>query len=261
VRKGIATVALVAIAIALATGSFAGAEVIGGGNVAVSFHGQISPKGLPRTRPAPVSLHVAGTVEPVAGARPAGLSEVLISVNRHGVVSTKGLPVCPRNRLLSTTTAQALARCRSSVVGVGHFTAHVDLPEQSPFPSDGKLVAFNSRYRGRPALIAHVFGSSPLPTAQALPMEISRRGTGDFGASLKIEMPNVGDEWGYVTGFELTLSRRYLFHGHERSVLSASCPAPQGFPSASFRAARAVFMLADGSQITRVVSGRCRVAE
>lgn len=259
--KGIATAALVVAASAVFAGPFAGADVIGGGNVKVSFHGQISPKGLPRGRPAPVSLHVAGSVEPIGGARPASLREVLISVNRHGVVSTVGLPVCPRRKLLSTTTSQALAACRDSVVGGGHFSAHVDLPEQSPFPSDGRLVAFNSRYRGHPALVAHVYGNSPLPTAQALPMEISRKPSGEFGASLRIEMPNVGDEWGYVTGFELTLSRRYVYQDRERSVLSASCPAPRGFPSAGFRAARAIFFLADGRSITRVVSGRCRVAE
>jgi hypothetical protein len=260
-RSAIATAALaVAATVLIAVPPRIGAEVVGGGNVKVSFRGSLLPKKLPRLRPAPVSLHVAGSVTPVPGTRPAGLREVLISVNRHGVISTAGLPVCPRRKLLSTTTRQALAACPGAVVGVGHFSAHVDIPEQAPFPSDGELVAFNSRVHGHMALVAHVFGSSPVPTSQALPMTLRRKVDGEFGATLKIEMPNVGDEWGYVTGFELTLSRRYSFHGRRRSVLSASCPAPRGFPSASFRAARAVFELDDGRQLTRVVSARCRVA-
>jgi hypothetical protein len=43
------------------------------------------------------------------------------------------------------------------------------------------------------------------------------------------------------------------------SVISASCPAPADIDEAPFKAARGIFELADGSTLTRVVGGSCKV--
>lgn len=237
------------------------ADVITGGNVRVSFHGWISPQTLPRSESAPIALRVAGTVTPVDGQRPETLERITVEVNRHAVATTRGLPTCPWRRLLSTTSQQALEICRDSLIGTGHFSSHIDIPEQAPFPAEGRMLAFKSRLDGRPAVAAHIYGTHPVPTVEVLPMTFSRRGQGSFGPIVSVKMPDIGNEWGYVNGFDLTLKRRYRYRGRAMSVISASCPAPADIGEAPFKAARGIFELADGSTLTRVVSGSCKVAD
>jgi hypothetical protein len=244
---------------ALALSGLAIADVVSGGNATVSFGGWISPRKLPRAGSAPITLHVAGTVRPIAGRRPAALKRVKVELNRHGVLTTRGLPTCPRRRLEGTTSAQALKLCPAALVGTGRFRAHVEIPEGAPFPSIGRMLAFNSTLHGRPALLAHVYGIDPVPTSQVVPIAIRRRGEGGFGSTLSVLMPEVGHEWGYVTGFAMTFHRLYAYRGRTRSFLAASCPAPAGIAAAPFRAARGTYYLADGRVLTRVVSGSCRV--
>jgi hypothetical protein len=236
------------------------ADTVSGGNVRVSFRGWISPETLPRSEAAPIALHVAGTVTPVGGLRPASLERVTVEINRHAVATTRGLPTCPWKQLLSTTTKRALEICSDALIGTGHFSSHIDIPDQAPFPAKGRMLAFNSRRNGKVTVAAHVFGRDPVPTSEVLPMTFSRRGQGSFGPIVSLEMPEIGNEWGYVSGFDITLSREYRYRGRTMSVISASCPAPAGIHKAPFKAARGVYELADGSTLTRTLSGSCQVA-
>jgi hypothetical protein len=254
-------IALLAGIAALALLGVAQGDVVSGGNVRVSFRGWINPEILPRTEAAPIALHIAGTVSPIGDRRPAALESVTVEINRHGVINTRGLPICPWRRLRSTTSVQALAICRDALVGSGRFTSHIDIPEQAPFPAAGRTLAFNTVLGGRPSLVAHVFGKSPVPTSQVLPMAFRRSAGGQFGARLEVAMPKIGPDWGYVTGFSLTLERRYRHRGRALSLLSASCPAPRGIRRASFKAARGTYHLAGGRTLTRVLSGTCEVGE
>jgi hypothetical protein len=258
-RSRRARVAAIAAVCLLALGGIAVADVATGGNARVSFHGWISPRVLPRSGSAPVSLHIGGTVHPLAGRRPAALKRVRIELNRHGLISTRGLARCPRRRLLGSTTASALAHCRAALVGHGRFSSNVEIPEGAPFPADGRVLAFNSVIDGRPGLVAQVYGTDPVPTDEVLPIAVRRSGEDGFGATLTVQMPNVGNEWGYVTGFEMTFHRIYGYRGRTRSFISASCPAPAGIGTAPFRAARGTYFLGGGRQLTRVVGGSCRV--
>jgi hypothetical protein len=254
---------MVALAVGIAALSLLGvaraADVVSGGNVRVSFRGWIAPKTLPRSQPAPIALHFAGTVVPIDGRRPETLERVRVEINRNGVITTRGLPTCPLRRLQSTTSKQALAVCRRALVGSGHFASHVDIPEQAPFPAVGRMLAFNARLHGHSTIVAHVFGKSPVPISQVLPMSFRRRGRGSFGSTLTVQMPKVGPDWGYVTGFDMTLKRRYRYRGRTLSLLSASCPAPRGVRRAPFTAARGTYELAGGRTLTRVLNGTCEV--
>jgi hypothetical protein len=235
------------------------ADVAGGANVRVSFDGWLTPKALPRTELVPVSLHMEGSLRATDGGQLPQLRKVVFSINRHGRVSTHGLPACTRGKLLATTSAQALEACRGALVGDGRFNAFVAIPTQAPFPSHGRLLAFNARQNGRPVILAHVFGTEPIPTSQVLTLIYQPRGQGAFGTTMALEVPEFGDDWGHVTGFELNLHRRYTYKGKARSLISASCPAPSGLNKAYFRAAKGTYYLADGREITRVLTGTCRV--
>ena len=67
------------------------------------------------------------------------------------------------------------------------------------------------------------------------------RSKGEFATTLTTNLPDVTSEYGYVTGLSLDLHRTYSYRGKARSYLSASCPAPKGFPGASFSFARVSF--------------------
>jgi hypothetical protein len=252
--------ALVGGIVALSLLGTAQAEIVSGGNVRVSFRGWISPEALPRSKAAPIALHVAGTVEPIGDRRPSSLQRVTVEVNRNAVFTTRGLPTCPWRRLKAARSSRAMEICSDALIGTGHFTSHIDIPEQAPFPASGRLLAFNSTKNGKPAIAAHVYGRDPVPTSEVLRMTFSRRGQGAFGPIVTVEMPKIGNEWGYVNGFDLTLKRRYRYHGRAMSVVSASCPAPAGVREAPFKAARGIYELADGSTLTRTLSGSCQVA-
>lgn len=252
--SGRARVALALVVIAtLPLAAEAVGDVVEGGDVSVSFDGWVAPRRLPRAAPEPISLHVGGQVHPVEGRKPAALRTVEIEVNRHAVVSLDGIPPCPARRLRGLRSDEALALCPRSLVGVGHFSARVEIPEGAPFPSHGRLLAFASSLHGRPALVAHIFGVVPVPTAQVLPIRLRSGGHGAFGTTMTFAMPSVGPEWGYVTGFDVTFSRGTSF-------LAASCPAPKGIVEAPFTAARGRFHLADGRVLTRTVEDSCRAA-
>lgn len=249
------------LATCLCAQPLASAEVITGGNYRIGFSGSMRPAKLPRVGSRPISVSVRGAVRPLSGSPSPALREFTVSINRHAHLSLRGLPVCSRRQVTGDSTSQALARCRDALVGSGHFTAHIDLPEQSPFPAAGHLLVFSSRYRGRRALLGHVFGRQPVPTAIDMYFRLRQERKGPFGLTLTATLPEVGEEWGYVKGFEVSLGRRYLFHGRERSLLAAGCPAPSGLYSAPFKLARGVFRLADGSTRSRVLTGICHVAK
>ena len=243
----------------LAVSGTAPADEFGGANLRATFNGWITPRALPRDAPRPIALHLRGRLRTTDGRLPPALRRMTISINRHGRVSTAGLPTCPRHALEARRTARVLQRCRGALLGTGRFDAHIEIPTQAPFPARGRVTAFNGMEGGRRVIHAHIFGRKPVPTVQVLTLRF-QRAAGPYGTELSVDMPNVGDEWGHVTGFRLDLHRRYSYRGRQRSLLSARCPAPEGRPTALFPAARGTYHLADGRELSRIVVGRCRVA-
>lgn len=251
--------ALAALASVTLGTAIAHADVIGGANVRATFQGWITPQALPRDVPRPVALHLRGRLETTDGRLPPQLRRITISINRHGKVSTVGLPTCPKRAITASTTMQALARCRGALVGRGRFDAHIEIPTQAPFPARGRMVAFNAMQEGRPVILAHIFGTRPVPTSQVLTLHFGRPERGTYGTRMSVTMPQVAEDWGHVTGFRLDLKRNYRHRGRDRSLISARCPAPEGRRTALFTAARGTYHLADGRELSRIVVARCRV--
>jgi hypothetical protein len=220
--------------------------------------GSIVPNKLPRTGSAPVAVSFAGHVATSKAGGPPQLERISVAINRHGRLDTGGLPRCRIGQIRPSTTHEALATCRSALIGEGTFSADVKLPEQSPFPSEGKVLAFNGRFEGRPAALAHIYGTRPVPTSHVLPFTI-RQTDGTFGFLLSTKLPDVTGDWGYVTGLSMTLERRYSFRGEARSYLSAGCPAPMGFRQAVFPLARATFEFVDGLTLQSTLTRSCSV--
>jgi hypothetical protein len=235
------------------------AEVSQKQGVRVSVQGSLAPKVLPRQGGAGVAVSFSSEIASTNAAEAPQLAKIAIAINSHGKLATRGLPRCRLGHIDPSTTAEALAACRGSLVGEGSFSADVRLPEQSPFPSAGKVLAFNARYQGRPAIFAHIYGTEPVPTSYVLPFAIaSSRGT--YGTILEAALPRVTGDWGFVTGISMVLERTYSHRGKPRSYVSARCPAPRGFPGVVFPLAKTTFAFEGGLNLSSVLNRSCTVA-
>ena len=234
-------------------------EVVQHGGIRVSLAAAITPQRLPRQGAAPIHFSLDARIASVDGTVPPQLRRISVEINRHGHLEPNGLPVCSLRAIQPSTTAGALAACRHSLVGEGHFTAKVLIAQQAPFPSSGKIVAFNGRWNGQPAILAHIYGTKPIPTSYTLPFTIGSVRRGTYGTKLSVSLPAFTGKWGYVTEVSLVLGRSFRSLGSTRSYLTASCPAPSGFPGANFLLSRTTLAFAGrGPTISQVLTGNCR---
>ncbi|HET8814713.1 MAG TPA: hypothetical protein VFM51_07125 [Solirubrobacterales bacterium] len=205
----------------------------------VTFNADFAPHSLPRLDPAPVEVEIHGRIATVDGSHPPPLRWLEISLHRNGRLYTKGLSTCSAPSLQSTSSRTALARCGPARIGRGSFRAEVALG--SNVAATGRVLAFNSRRRGEPAALLHLFASVPVRFTLVVPLTIARREQGRFGTILRARIPRLGGGLGSVTEIDLEVGRRYAFGGKRRSYLSAACAAPAGLPGAVFTFARGSF--------------------
>jgi sugar lactone lactonase YvrE len=242
---------------AAASGGASASVVVQRRGVRVSFDGKLTPHALPRHGKGPVGIVVDAKIAATGGADPPQLRRISIAINRNGQFSPQGLPVCRLGQIQPSTTEGALAACGSSLVGEGQFSANVKLPQQSPFPSAGKVLAFNGRIDGKPAILAHIYGTQPAPTSTVLPF-LLRSGHGTYGTTLEASLPQATGSWGYVTGLRMNLRRRFTYRGKSHSYLSAGCPAPAGIRAAAFPLARTSFAFAGNLTLVSVLNQSCQ---
>jgi len=254
-RRLLAPLCLVATLVIAATSS---AAVVQEGTLRVSITTQVKPFRLPRAEPAPIDVFLAGHIASTTGGVPSQLTRMTIYVNRHGVLDTGAVPLCPVERIRPATTEEALARCGSSLVGSGHFWASVVLPEQGVYRTTGRLLAFDGLSHGRPAVLAQIYTTQPFPSSFVVPFAITHLAHGRYGTKLSAELPQALGEWGFVNRIKMTIGRTAR---EGRGFLEASCPAPRGTRTASFPLALADFAFADGQSLHATVTKSCAVKE
>jgi hypothetical protein len=259
-RSGRLRIGVLAMAVAVLalTASLAHAELTARGDLFVRFSGGITPDALPRNARAPISVQVAGTVRTLSGERPPALRRIAIAINQGGRLDARGLPVCERRWIEPSSTEEALARCGPALVGGGSYDADVAFPEQSAFPSHGRVLAFNAVVDGKRAILAHVYGAEPIPITRIMVFHIQET-PGTYGTILSAALPASMNRWGYLRRISLSLHRNFAYEGQHRSYLSAACDAPAGFPGATFPFARASMTFADGRTLSSTLTRSCKV--
>ncbi|HEV2790716.1 MAG TPA: hypothetical protein VGV69_05405 [Solirubrobacterales bacterium] len=258
-RKRIAALAVL-LATCLLGASLAHAELTERGDLFVKFDGGIVPDALPRHARAPITVNVEGTIKTLSGERPPALRQIAIAINRGGSIDTKGLPLCRRAQLEIRSTQQALRACRPALVGHGHYVGALALPEQTDFPLRGRIVAFNAIVDGQRAILAHVFGSDPIPTTRIVTFRI-RRSRGTFGTVFVSDLPRSLNRHGYLKQISLSLHRNFVHQGRPRSYLGAACAAPAGFSVGIFAFARVSMTFSDGRKLASTLIRSCQVRE
>jgi hypothetical protein len=249
------------IAVAILTcASMAGAAVVQEGNLRITLLSQVQPYKLPRDKPSPIAVFVAGHLAAPHGGIPAQLQKMTVKVNRHGLLQSKGLPVCQIAQLQPASTERALANCGEAVIGSGQFWAHIVLPDQGAYGTRGRLLIFNGRENGHPVLLTHIFTSNPFFSSFVLTFAIKKI-KGLYGTQLSASLPEALGSWGYVDRIKLTLKRKYTFKGKELSYFNSACPAPKGVKRIVFPLAEASFQFAEGLSLTTKVEKACAVKE
>jgi hypothetical protein len=238
----------------------ASAVVVQEAGVRISVLSQVMPNKLPRTEPAPIAIFIAGHLAAVDGGIPPQLQRLEIEVNRHGLLQSRGLPVCHQRQVQPATTSRALANCGPALIGSGQFWAHIILPGQDPYPTHGRLLIFNGRRRGRPTLLAQIYTSHPFNSSFLISFAIRRISDGPYGTELAASLPQPLGSWGYLDRIKLTLKRRYRFGGRQLSYFNAACPAPAGSNRVGFPLAKATFFF-DPGEMTASVHKACGVKE
>lgn len=256
--RRVVTALILALALPIVA-TAAHAELSQKGNLRVSFTGGLLPRALPRTHPAPVTVHLDGSVGTVDGTRPPQLRQISVAVHKAGQVSVTGLPTCAASVLQQTSSEAALALCRPALVGHGRFGVNLDFPSTSPIPAQGRVLVFNSRIGRRPGLLLHLYGTSPVRATFVLPFKIAYRSQSRFGTVFSTDLPKIASDLGYVTDLSLTIGRKYRYAGQQRSFLSASCAAPAGFTGAIFEFARGTFTFEGGKRLTTSLERDCKV--
>lgn len=255
-RRAIPTIGL-AVAATLLVAVAASGELAQDGNLRVTFNGNFSPTALPRERPVPITVEVEGAVATTDGSAPPVLKRIEVAINRNGLLSTRGLPVCRASQLQSRSTETALERCRAALVGHGSFTARIEAVE--PVPAKGKILAFNGRVGGKPALLLQLSSKAPVQIAFVVPLQIKDRPGGQFGTVLESRLPVLAAGAATVTAIRLEIGRTYSYRGQRRGFVSASCAAPAGLPRTVFAFARGSFEFSNGKTVDTSLVRDCRV--
>jgi hypothetical protein len=247
-----------ALAGALCLAIPAQAEVSQQGNLITTFEGSLSPKTLPRNRPVPVAVRVAGDFKAAKGAKLPQLRTISVAINRAGRLYDKGLPTCRVQTIEPATEAEAQRLCHRSIVGSGHVSVGVHIENQAAFEVKANLLAFNGpTEHGRKLILAQVYAKDP-PGAFVLTFRLKKQ-PGLFATVMSTRLPPSAQGWAYLSHFDMTLDRQYRYRGEGRSYVSAACSAPAGFPGAVFPLAKASYGFANGQTLRTTVVRSCRV--
>jgi hypothetical protein len=246
----VATLSFGLVAIAAASGPSAE-------NIEINFHGAISPVKLPRKELAPVGVQLGAKIKTKDKSKPPRLSRITLDINSHGVLDGKGLPICPAGRLQNASSNEAKKACKDALIGNGNVTTRIGLPGQGEFSTGGPLLAFNGKYKGKPAIIAHVATTGKLSTTFLIKFTVNKT-KGTYGTSLVADIPPIASGNGYISAFDLSLRRHFTFKGKKKSYVEASCPLPPEVPIASFEFAQSEYLFEDGTKISEGLKKDCR---
>lgn len=235
----------------------AGAETAGRAGVVVALDGSISPRRLPRDRPAPISVTLKGRVHFEKGVEPPPLTRIELSFGARGGLDTTGLPVCRRARLQNATQRQAMDRCGGALVGRGTIDAEVPLNPAEPLMAHASVLAFNGRLGGRPAVWVHAYSAAP-PVSFVLPFYLRTVDDGAYGIQMRAPVAAALGRWPRLRSFDITLGRRYRARGVARSYLSASCPLPPRLHIGYFALARATYRFSPRPSLSVPILRSCR---
>jgi hypothetical protein len=247
-------VAAVATAVA-AAGAIAGPVVNGNDGNTQSIDSLITPKKLSKTRFTPATLKVktltTSTTNPTGVPSPA--VHATIDFDKNATLFTKGLPTCNPAKVQSQSTEIAERVCGKAKIGSGQAIAL--LPAGQVYEVHQTVTAFNGVPKGgKPTVILHTYGTTPLQTSLVLVGTVTRRDKEGYGPRLDLEIPLIAGGTGALKEFEVKINKKWRYKGVQRSFISAKCPNSKKLK------ARGKFTFRDGESLTAFSKQTCKQA-
>ncbi len=211
-------------------------HVIRAGNLFLKDDGGIFPSKLPRHKQVPISARIKASIGTADGSHPPAVQTLNIDFDKTIQVNARGLPVCKKNQLVARSSVIAKRVCADAIVGSGEGKVEVAFPDQTPFTATGPVVLFNGGVHGGTTLLfAHAYVAVPTPTAVIATVKIVRIHRGLYGIHTITQVPPIAGVAGSVTGFKVTINRKFSYKGKRRSYLTASCPTGRYFTEGRIR--------------------------
>lgn len=228
-RKRLTWILVAAAAIAAtvggATAMAAAPTTVKLGNLVLTINGGVTPKALPKKKPAPIALNVSGKIGTADGTHPPALTSVVIDTDKNGTIDARGVPICKGPKLEARTTAAAEKVCKAAIVGTGTTDVELEFPEQKPIPLHSKLLAFNGGVKGGTTTIyIHAFLSTPVVAAVVTTVKVSKEHKGPYGIRSVATIPRIAGGNGSVTAFSLNFAKKlFPYKGKKHGYLLAKC--------------------------------------
>jgi hypothetical protein len=207
------------------------------GNLVFTFNGGFTPKALPKSKLAPITLTASGKIATKDGTHPPALKEAVVETDKNGAVNVTGLPVCRSGQLQSRDTKAARKACPKAIIGSGKTTVEVQFPESKPILVNSALTVFNGGKKGgTTTFYIHAFFTAPITGAIVTTVKIKKIHRGRYGLKSIATIPKIANGSGSVKSFDLKIGKTYTYKGKKMSVLSAKCSDGklQAFASAIF---------------------------
>jgi hypothetical protein len=240
--------ALVAIAIPVSA-AIAGETVTGPDGNTQSIEATVAPQGLYKKTASPASL----SVEVITGATsgiPSPAVHDVIDFDQNLTLATKGLPTCNASQLQNTSTEAAEKACGNAKIGTG--TASTLLPLGTLYTEQTKVTAFNGVPQGgKPVVLLHAYGTSPLQTTLVLVGTVSSYGKEGYGPRLDVTVPPIAGGVGVITDFKVKIQKSWTYKGKKMNFVTARCPASKKLKY------RGAFTYSDGTTIAATHTQAC----
>jgi hypothetical protein len=203
-----ALLAVSAVGIATAAGGGEPPVTVKVGNLELTAGGGFSPKALSKKKQTPITFFAEGEVKEADGSHPPAVREVFIEADKAGEVHLKGIPTCKLGKLQATDTTAAKKACKSALIGEGHATAEVALPEQRPIDVNTKILVFSGgEHGGKAKMYIHGYFSDPISGAVVTSVTITKHKHGRFGTLAVAKIPQLVGGSGSITKFDLEIKK------------------------------------------------------
>ena len=104
---------------------------------------------------------------------------------------------------------------------------------------------------GKPVVLLHAYGTSPLQTTLVLVGTVSTYGKEGYGPRLDVTVPPIAGGVGVITDFNVKIQKTWTYKGKKTSFVSAKCPASKKLKY------RGAFTYKDGTTITATHTQAC----
>jgi hypothetical protein len=240
----------------VASVAFAGPVVTGPDGNTQSIDSLIGPKKLSKTKYTQGTLKVTTltTSTTAANGVPSPAVHAVIDFDKNAKLYTKGLPTCDLAKLQNQSTETAERVCGNAKIGGGHAFAYLVVGSKV-YNVEQTVTAFNGVPKGgKPVVILHTYGTSPIQTALVLVGTVSNYNKEGYGPRLDLEIPLIAGGTGALKEFQVTINKKWRYKGERRSFISAKCPNSKKLK------ARGKFTYRDGESLTAYSKQTCKQA-